>query len=71
MASAIRAILPAPGTAPDATGYYQAGRHPQGRNACNWERLFLTGTNSIPADCNLLIIASGRESPADGPAFLQ
>jgi hypothetical protein len=27
---------------------------------CDWQRLFLTGTNPIPEDCKLLIIASPR-----------
>lgn len=49
------------GQAPDATGYAKLAAILKDEMSCERKRLALSETDSIPADCSLLIIASGRE----------
>ena len=59
MASGIRAMPPAP--APDGAGYAKLAAILKNEMACTGRILALSETDSIPADCSLLIIASGRQ----------
>jgi hypothetical protein len=52
------------GPAPDGTGYAKLAAILSNEMACDWRSLALSQTDSIPADCSLLIIASGRERTA-------
>jgi hypothetical protein len=49
------------GPAPGRTGYAKLAAILTNEMACGWTTLALSQTDSIPADCSLLIIASGRE----------
>jgi hypothetical protein len=49
------------GRAPDGTGYAKLAAILTNEMSCGWTNLALSQTDSIPADCSLLIIASGRE----------
>ena len=61
MASGIRAISPGWDPSPDRTGYAKLAAILKEEMSCDWTNLSLSQTNSIPADCSLLIIPSGRE----------
>jgi hypothetical protein len=56
-----------PNDSPDASGagYTNLAAILTNELACSWTNLTLTETDSIPADCKLLIIASSREKKAN------
>ena len=43
----------------DSSGYSKMASILKKEINCNWDRLLLVGSNSIPADCQLLIVAAG------------
>jgi hypothetical protein len=47
--------------APDGTGYAKLAAILTNEMSCGWTNLALSQTDSIPADCSLLIIPSGRQ----------
>ena len=49
------------GPEPDRTGCAKLAAILKEEMSCDWTNLSLSQTNSIPADCSLLIIPSGRE----------
>jgi hypothetical protein len=53
------------GPSPGNTGYSKFAAILKDEVNCDWQRLSLQGTNAIPADCQLLILASPQEPRAN------
>jgi hypothetical protein len=49
------------GAVPDGSGYAKLAAILKDELSCDWNTLSLNQTDSIPADCSLLIVASGRQ----------